>query len=214
MEEPDLTQSSLFTAQQCPHRSHTILHLTSAALLSMLLANGGTPMTLHTSPHYVYLRLTSAALLSRLLASGGAPAEAAIKLGAFVALIELMDRDMYPYYRQVSPSYNFTLPHTTDRSVRIHACVCGLKGGHFSQAQRSMKTPLLRRTDLWNGCDIMTSKVMHLPCPHSPHLPPRHAVISSPIPNKERPRRQRRCGLGVGGHRVFARPSGPRRAGE
>jgi hypothetical protein len=30
----------------------------------------------------------------RLVAAGGPPAEAAVKLGAFVVLIEIMDRDM------------------------------------------------------------------------------------------------------------------------
>ena len=38
-------------------------------------------------------RLSAAALLSRLVASGGPAAEAAIKMGAFVVLIEIMDRD-------------------------------------------------------------------------------------------------------------------------
>lgn len=46
-------------------------------------------------------RLAAAALLSRVVASGGLAAEAAVRLGAFEALVELMDRDTYPYYRQV-----------------------------------------------------------------------------------------------------------------
>ena len=44
-------------------------------------------------------RASSTALLSRLITGGGPAAEAALASGAFLGLVELMDRDTYPYYR-------------------------------------------------------------------------------------------------------------------
>ncbi len=56
-----------------------------------------------SSDHHIAwaARLSSAALLSRLVAHGGPASEAAVRLGSFSALLEIMDRDMYPFYRQV-----------------------------------------------------------------------------------------------------------------
>ncbi len=44
-------------------------------------------------------RLSAAVLLSRVICAGGRGAEAAVGCGAFVALLELMDRDTFPFYR-------------------------------------------------------------------------------------------------------------------
>lgn len=56
-------------------------------------------------------RSASTALLSRVVCGGGEGAEAALEDGGFLALLELMDRDTYPYYRQggVGPSLGMCL---------------------------------------------------------------------------------------------------------
>ncbi|KAG1653420.1 hypothetical protein FOA52_009129 [Chlamydomonas sp. UWO 241] len=46
-------------------------------------------------------RLAAISLLATLVASGGPAADMALRCGAFTALVELMERDTYPYYRQV-----------------------------------------------------------------------------------------------------------------
>eukprot|EP00798_Chlamydomonas_sp_ICE-L_P004036 gene4036-14115_t len=47
-----------------------------------------------------YARLMAAALLAQLLVQGGSIAETVAGCGAFLALIEFMDRESFPFYRQ------------------------------------------------------------------------------------------------------------------